>query len=155
MEKLIKAWFIVTLIAFVIFKLGEVMTTPYSETPNEGNVYWIVLLIGWPFLLLFIWITVRMTRRVTASVRPIGRVVLGLGSLIMAGIAWVTNQSQATSLREGIRLSTNESFAEGWNQFTNIIYMNQLTFFFLTVSCMGIGIVLSFIPTKKQREEAV
>ncbi|WP_215144321.1 hypothetical protein [Exiguobacterium qingdaonense] len=155
MEKLIKAWFIVTLITFGMFKLGEVMTTPYSETPSEGNLYWIVLLIGWPFLLLFIWITVRLTRRVVASVRPIGRVLLGFGSFIMAAVAFVTNQSQAASLRDGIRASTNESFVEGWNQFTNIIYMNQLTFFLVTVGCMGIGIVLSFIPTKKQREEAV
>ncbi|WP_214742529.1 MULTISPECIES: hypothetical protein [unclassified Exiguobacterium] len=153
MEKLIKAWFIVTLITFGIFKLGEVMTQPYSEAPSEGNVYWIVLLIGWPFVLLFMWITVRLTLRVVASVRLFGKIGLAIGSLIMAGIAWVTNQSQAASLREGIRVSTNESFAEGWNQFTNIIYMNQLTFFFLTVSCMGIGILLSFMPFQKQQEE--
>ncbi|MCC9625289.1 hypothetical protein LPB41_26745 [Thalassospira sp. MA62] len=155
MEKLIKAWFIVTLITFGIFKLGEVMTTPYSETPSEGNLYWIVLLIGWPFLLLFIWITVRLTHRVVASVRPFGKVSLAIGSFVMAAIAWMTNQSQAASLREGIRLSANESYAEGWNQFTNIIYMNQLTFFLLTVSCMGVGILLSFFLNKKQRDEAV
>ncbi|WDH76035.1 hypothetical protein PTI97_00435 [Exiguobacterium marinum] len=155
MEKLIKAWFIVTLITFGIFKLGEVMTTPYSETPSEGNLYWIVLLIGWPFLLLFIWITIRLTHRVVASVRPIGKIGLAIGSFIMTAIAWMTNHSQAVSLREGIRLSANESYAEGWNQFTNIIYMNQLTFFFLTVGCMGVGILLSFFLNKKQREEAV
>lgn len=155
MEKLIKAWFIVTLITFGIFKLGEVLTTPYSETPGEGNLYWIVLLIGWPFLLLFIWITIRLTHRVVSSVRSFGKVSLAIGSFVMAGIAWMTNRSQATSLREGIRLSANESYAEGWNQFTNIIYMNQLTFFLLTVSCMGVGILSSFFLNKKQRDEAV
>lgn len=60
MEKLIKAWFIITLITFVLFKLGETMTAAYTETAGEGNPYVLVLLIGWPFVLLFIWITIRL-----------------------------------------------------------------------------------------------
>lgn len=150
MEKLMKAWFIVTLITFVIFKLGETMTTVYTETASEGNLYWVVLLIGWPFILLFIWITIRLTRLTVASVRPLGKVGLLLGSLVMAAIAWTTNLSQADSLREGIRASEHQSFAEGWNQFTNIIYMNQLTFFLLAVSCMAIGVMLSFIQRSER-----
>lgn len=152
MEKLIKAWFIVTLITFGIFKLGEMMTNVYSEPASEGNLYWIVMLIGWPFILLFIWITIRLTRRTVMTVHPFGKVGLLIGSVVMARIAWTTNAIQAESLREGIRSSANASFAEGWNQFTNIIYMNQLTFFLLTVSCMAVGIGWSLFLHLKWRD---
>ena len=37
MDKLLKAWFIITLITFVLFKLGETMTAAYTESAGEGN----------------------------------------------------------------------------------------------------------------------
>jgi len=150
MEKLIKAWFIITLITFVLFKLGETMTAAYTEAPDEGNPYVLVLLIGWPFVLLFIWITVQLARRAVESVHRLVRIGLLVGSLVMAGVGLSINAGQAASLRAGIRASENAAYASGWNQFTNIIYANQLTFFVLTVSCMAIGVALSFV-TRKQK----
>ncbi|WP_214710744.1 MULTISPECIES: hypothetical protein [unclassified Exiguobacterium] len=153
MEKLIKAWFIITLITFVLFKLGETMTAAYTETAGEGNPYVLVLVIGWPFVLLFIWITIRLARRAVESVHRLGRVGLLAGSLVMAGIGLYINAGQAASLRAGIRASENAAYASGWNQFTNIIYANQLTFFVLTVSCMAIGVAFSFVTRKQTNEE--
>ncbi|WP_214828761.1 hypothetical protein [Exiguobacterium algae] len=152
MEKLMKAWFIVALITFILFKLGEVMTTTYDGTASEGNLYWVVLILGWPFILLFIWITIRLTRTVVASVHPLGKIGLLLGLILMAMISWTTNLTQAESLRAAIRSSEHARFSEGWNQFTNIIYMNQLTFFLLTVSCMVIGVMWSYLPKKERTE---
>lgn len=153
MGKLLKAWFIITLITFIIFKLGETMTTVYSGPAGEGNPYVLVLLVGWPFVLLFIWITVRLTRRTVASVHGLTRVFLIVGSTLMAGIGSYVNLGQASSLQEGIRASDNAAYASGWNQFTNIIYANQLTFFVLMVSCMAVGIVLSFVASNKREEQ--
>lgn len=153
MEKLIKAWFIITLITFVLFKLGETMTAPYTEAAGEGNPYVLVLIIGWPFVLLFIWITIRLARRTVESVHRLGRVGLFVGSVVMVGIGLYINAGQATSLRSGIRASENAAYASGWNQFTNIIYANQLTFFVLTVCCMAIGVALSFVSRKQTNEE--
>lgn len=153
MEKLIKAWLIITLITFMLFKLGETMTVSYNETAGEGNPYVLVLLVGWPFILLFIWITIRLTRRTVASVNRWGRLALFIGSVLMAGVAFYVNIGQAHSLREGIRTSDNTAYASGWNQFTNIIYANQLTFFALTVSCMALGIAFSFMRSKKDEEQ--
>ncbi|TCI25858.1 MULTISPECIES: hypothetical protein [unclassified Exiguobacterium] len=153
MEKLIKAWFIITLITFMLFKLGETMTSAYTEPAGEGNPYVLVLLSGWPFVLLFIWITVRLARRTVASVNGLARVGLFAGSILMAGIGLYVNFGQASSLRDGIRASENAAYASGWNQFTNIIYANQLTFFVLTVSCMALGIVVSFVTSTKDEEQ--
>ncbi|MCC5892161.1 hypothetical protein [Exiguobacterium sp.] len=153
MEKLIKAWFIITLITFILFKLGETMTAAYTEPAAEGNPYVLVLLIGWPFVLLFVWITIRLARRTVQSVHPLGRFGLIVGGIVMAAIALTVNTGQANDLRDGIRDSANATYATGWNQFTNIIYANQLTFFALTVSCMVIGIALTFIVSAKQKNE--
>ncbi|RHB50013.1 hypothetical protein [Exiguobacterium sp. AM39-5BH] len=153
MDKLIKAWFIITLITFVLFKLGETMTAAYTEPAGEGNPYVLVLLVGWPFVLLFIWITVRLAWRTVASVNRLARIGLLVGSLVMAGVGFYINAEQAASLRTGIRASENAAYASGWNQFTNIIYANQLTFFVLMVSCMAFGVVLSFIIRKQTNEE--
>lgn len=153
MDKLIKAWFIITVITFVLFKLGETMTAAYTEPAGEGNPYVLVLLIGWPFVFLFIWITIRLAHRTVASVHHLARIGLIVGSLVMAGVGLYINAGQATSLRAGIRASENAAYASGWNQFTNIIYANQLTFFVLTVSCMAVGVVLSFVTRKRMNEE--
>lgn len=153
MDKLMKAWFIITLITFVLFKLGETMTAAYTEPAGEGNPYVLVLLIGWPFVLLFIWITIRLAWRTVMSVNRLARVGLLIGGLVMAAVGLYINFEQATSLRAGIRASENVAYASGWNQFTNIIYANQLTFFVLTVSCMTVGVALSFIAQKKTNEE--
>ena len=151
MEKLMKAWLIITLITFIVFKLGETMTRPYSETPADGNLYGIVLLIAWPFLLVFIWVTIRLTRRAVTSVRPLVRLVLALGAIGMIGVSLFVNLEQAQALRDAIADSSNASYAVGWNQFTNIVYLNQLTFFCFTVACMLIGILASFKKTKSNR----
>lgn len=153
MEKLIKAWFIITLITFILFKLGETMTASYTEPAGEGNPYVLVLLIGWPFALLFVWITIRLARRTVQTVHPLGRVGLMIGGIAMAVFALIVNANQANALRDGIQESMNAAYATGWNQFTNIIYANQLTFFVLTVSCMVIGIALTFIISPKQKNE--
>jgi hypothetical protein len=126
------------------------MTAAYTKAPDEGNPYVLVLLIGWPFVLLFIWITVQLARRAVESVHRLVRIGLLVGSLVMAGVGLSINAGQAASLRAGIRASENAAYASGWNQFTNIIYANQLTFFVLTVSCMAIGVALSFV-TRKQK----
>ncbi|ERG65783.1 hypothetical protein [Exiguobacterium chiriqhucha] len=153
MDKLIKAWFIITLITFVLFKLGETMTAAYTESAGEGNPYVLVLLVGWPFILLFIWITIRLAQRTVASVNRLARIGLLVGSLVMAGVGFYINAEQAASLRAGIRASENAAYASGWNQFTNIIYANQLTFFVLTVSCMALGVAFSFVTRKQTNEE--
>lgn len=153
MDKLIKAWFIITLITFVLFKLGETMTAAYTQPAGEGNPYVLVLLVGWPFVLLFIWITIRLAQRTVASVNRLGRIGLVVGGVVMAGIGLSINAGQAASLRAGIRASENAAYASGWNQFTNIIYANQLTFFVLTVSCMALGVALSFVLRKQTNEE--
>lgn len=153
MEKLIKAWFIITLITFILFKLGETMTASYTEPAAEGNPYVLVLLIGWPFALLFVWITIRLARRTVQTVHPFGRVGLIIGGIAMAAFALTVNADQANALRAGIQESMNAAYATGWNQFTNIIYANQLTFFILTVSCMVVGIMLTFIASPKQKNE--
>lgn len=153
MDKLIKAWFIITLITFVLFKLGETMTAAYTESAGEGNPYVLVLLVGWPFVLLFIWITIRLAQRTVASVNRLARIGLLVGSLVMAGVGFYINAEQAASLRAGIRASENAAYASGWNQFTNIIYANQLTFFVLTVSCMALGVAFSFVTRKQTNEE--
>lgn len=153
MDKLLKAWFIITLIIFVLFKLGETMTAAYTESAGEGNPYVLVLLVGWPFILLFIWITIRLAQRTVASVNRLARIGLLVGSLVMAGVGFYINAEQAASLRAGIRASENAAYASGWNQFTNIIYANQLTFFVLTVSCMALGVAFSFVTRKQTNEE--
>lgn len=153
MDKLLKAWFIITLITFVLFKLGETMTAAYTESAGEGNPYVLVLLVGWPFILLFIWITIRLAQRTVASVNRLARIGLLVGSLVMAGVGFYINAEQAASLRVGIRASENVAYASGWNQFTNIIYANQLTFFVLTVSCMALGVAFSFVTRKQTNEE--
>ncbi|WP_029596358.1 MULTISPECIES: hypothetical protein [Exiguobacterium] len=153
MDKLLKAWFIITLITFVLFKLGETMTAAYTESAGEGNPYVLVLLVGWPFILLFIWITIRLAQRTVASVNRLARIGLLVGSLVMAGVGFYINAEQAASLRAGIRASENAAYASGWNQFTNIIYANQLTFFVLTVSCMALGVAFSFVTRKQTNEE--
>jgi|GEM_PF-2369334 len=153
MDKLIQAWFIITLITFVLFKLGETMTAAYTEPAGEGNPYVLVLLVGWPFVLLFIWITIRLAQRTVASVNRLGRTGLIAGGLAMAVVGLYINAGQAASLRAGIRASENADYATGWNQFTNIIYANQLTFFVLTVSCMALGVALSFVLRKQTNEE--
>ncbi|KAB2860549.1 MAG: hypothetical protein F9K39_15265 [Exiguobacterium chiriqhucha] len=153
MDKLLKAWFIITLITFVLFKLGETMTAAYTESAGEGNPYVLVLLVGWPFILLFIWITIRLAQRTVASVNRLARIGLLVGSLVMAGVGFYINAEQAASLRAGIRASENAAYASGWNQFTNIIYANQLTFFVLTVSCMAPGVAFSFVTRKQTNEE--
>lgn len=153
MDKLIKAWFIITLITFVLFKLGETMTAAYTEPAGEGNAYVLVLLVGWPFVLLFIWITIRLAQRTVASVNRLARIGLLVGSLVMAGVSFYINAEQAASLRAVIRASENAAYASGWNQFTNIIYANQLTFFVLTVSCMALGVAFSFVTRKQTNEE--
>ncbi|XCA83402.1 hypothetical protein ABKJ26_14620 [Exiguobacterium mexicanum] len=153
MDKLLKAWFIITLITFVLFKLGETMTAAYTESAGEGNPYVLVLLVGWPFVLLFIWITIRLAQRTVASVNRLARIGLLVGSLVMAGVGFYINAEQAASLRAGIRASENAAYASGWNQFTNIIYANQLTFFVLTVSCMALGVAFSFVTRKQTNEE--
>jgi len=153
MDKLLKAWFIITLITFVLFKLGETMTAAYTESAGEGNPYVLVLLVGWPFILLFIWITIRLAQRTVASVNRLARIGLLVGSLVMAGVSFYINAEQAASLRAGIRASENAAYASGWNQFTNIIYANQLTFFVLTVSCMALGVAFSFVTRKQTNEE--
>lgn len=153
MDKLLKAWFIITLITFVLFKLGETMTAAYTESAGEGNPYVLVLLVGWPFILLFIWITIRLAQRTVASVKRLARIGLLVGSLVMAGVGFYINAEQAASLRAGIRASENAAYASGWNQFTNIIYANQLTFFVLTVSCMALGVAFSFVTRKRTNEE--
>ena len=71
----------------------------------------------------------------------------------MAGVGFYINAEQAASLRTGIRASENAAYASGWNQFTNIIYANQLTFFVLTVSCMALGVAFSFVTRKQTNEE--
>lgn len=153
MEKLIKAWFIITLITFVLFKLGETMTVPYTEPAGNGNPYLLVLLVGWPFALLFIWITIRLARRTVASVSRWGRGGLLIGGVVMTGVAFYINAEQAKELREAIRLTDNASYALGWNQFTNIIYANQLTFLVLTVACMAVGVASTFLSSRHKTNE--
>lgn len=153
MVRVMRAWLMTTAIAYLIFYFGELMTVSVEADASAVNPYWFVLLFGFPFLLLFAGVTVRVSWLATSRLARMFRVLMLVGSSTMVYVLLRLNLDRSGALREALRESGQSDVAEGWSQFTNIVYFNQLTFVIVLLICIAVGTVFGLIRPRSSEED--
>ncbi|QHE50751.1 hypothetical protein [Pontibacillus sp. HMF3514] len=149
-------WFICLVVTYGCFFMMNIGTASPEASHGNGNPWLLLLMILWPFFMVFYYFTIELVTRWLLATRS-KRIVLSFLTLCVIGFVGVffPIKSKAQAVRNALLGSNNEEYHIGWNQFTNSIYFNTFTFLLSVLLC---GLVAAFLTmcillVQNRREE--
>lgn len=126
--------------------LAELGTASPHSSNGNGNPFLLVIYMCWPLYICFYYVTINLSfylfRKINSLLVEIFSVVLCVAALVGSYFAI---QSKETSVRSALSHSNNAHYQEGWNQFTNSVYINAYTFIASLLICVLLTLVFRIL----------